>query len=425
MLTALVLAVTLAPKPSLDPFLDDLSKRAFRYFWEQSNPRTGLTLDRANNTKEVPRADHVASIAATGFSLAALAIGAERGWIERRKALVRARSTVRALLDLPLRNRGWYVHFVDWETGERLWKSETSTIDSGILFAGLLLAERGFKDAEITSGTNRIVKEIDWNWMLTDGGAKKDSLTFTMGWHPESGFIGARWDGYVEQMLLYIIALGASEKVPTATWKAFKRPEVEYAGIRLLTGGPLFLHQMSHGFYDFKDKRDVLGYDYWVASRNATLANRRYCIDNPQKFEGYGPNIWGLSACDGPDGYNAFGAPNWISDNGTLAPAAAVASVPFTPKESTEAALAFRRKYPETLGRYGFTTGFNPTRKWQSPDVIGIDLGQMMLAIENYRDGLPQRLALSHPVNKRGMERAGFRKTAEGASEGRSLRVQP
>lgn len=425
MLTALVLSVALAPKPSLDPFLDDLSKRAFRYFWEQSNPKTGLTLDRANNTKDAPRTEYVASIAATGFSLAALAIGSERGWIAKPKALARARLTVRSLLDLPIRNKGWFLHWVDWETGKRLWKSETSTIDSGILFAGLLLAERGFRDAQITTDTNRLIKAIDWTWMLTDGGAKKDSLTFTMGWHPESGFINARWADYVEQMLLNIIALGASDKVPTATWSAFTRKELEYQGIPFLTGGPLFLHQMSHGFYDFRDKRDSLGYDYWVATRNATLANRRYCMDNPKKFEGYGPNVWGLSASDGPDGYNAFGAPGWITDNGTLAPAAAVASLPYTPKESTEAALEVKRKYPETVGRYGFTTGFNPTRKWQSPDVIGIDLGQMLLGIENYRDGLPHRLVLEHPVNRRGMARAGFRTTNEGPSEGRILRIRP
>lgn len=416
-------AVSVAPVPVFDPVLDDLSRRAVQYFWEQSHPKTGLTLDRANNKEDQPRTEHVASIAATGFALSALAIGAERGWIERDKALERARKTMRTLVDFPIRSRGWYLHWVDWESGNRLWKSEVSTIDSGILWAGMLIAERYFKDPEITRASDRILREVDWEWMLTDGGAKPDSLSLTMGWHPETGFIKARWDSYNELMLLYILALGANERFPEKSWADWKRPEIEYKGLKLLVGGPLFLHQMSHVFYDFSGRRDALGYDYWVGARNATLANRQYCVDNPKGFEAYGPDVWGLSACDGPDGYNAFGAPGWISDDGTLAPAAAVASVLFTPSESLAAAKAIQAKHPETYGRYGYTTGFNPTRKWQSPDVIGIDLGQMLLAIENHRDGLPHRLSMSHPVAQRGMARAGFRKTEEGPLEERPLRL--
>ena len=190
-------------------------------------------------------------------------------------------------------------------------------------------------------------------------------------------------------------------------------------------GGPLFLHQMSHVFVDFKNKRDPAGYDYWVASRNAVLANRDYCIDNPKGFEGYSKDIWGLSASDGPNGYSAHGAPGWIEDDGTLAPSSAVACAMFTPVESRQAAEAFKKRYPKSFGTYGYTISLNPTRNWQSPDVIGIDLGQMMLSIENAKDGLVHKWFMSHPLVKKGMAKIGFRTTKEGDATKRPLRVEP
>ena len=187
-----------------------------------------------------------------------------------------------------------------------------------------------------------------------------------------------------------------------------------------MAAGPL-----TQGFFDFRNYRDKLGYDYFVEARNATLGNRAYCIDNPKKFKGYAPDIWGLSACDIPDGYSAQGAPGWIDDNGTLAPAAAVASVPFTPKESLAAALAFKGKFPQSYGQYGFATGINPTKDWVSPDVIGIDLGQMLLSIENHRDGLPHRWMMGSPTTQHAYRRIGLHKTEEGLVGSRPLRITP
>lgn len=418
------LMLTLAA-PAIDPLLDDLSRRAVSFFWEQSHPETGMTLDRADNTADKPKDEMVASVAAVGFALSAYAIGAERGWLKREDALARTQATIAHLEKLPLRNRGWFVHFYDWETGKRLWNSETSSIDTGIMLAGLLQADAYWQDPEVRAGTQRIVSAIDWNWMMTDGGNKPDSKTFSMGWKPESGFIEARWDHYNELILLYIIALGASPQVPDASWDAWKRePIVNYGPYEFFTGGPLFLHQMSNVFYDLEGKRDRLGWDYWKAGWAATMANRQYCIDNPKGFVGYSADVWGLSASDGPDGYVAYGAPTAGPDDGTLAPSSAVAALLYDKEIALQAAYGFKKNHPEAFGRYGFNIALNPTKKWMSPDVIGIDLGQMMLAIENHRDGLPHRLSASHPIVQKGMSRIGFQRTFEGPIAERPLRRQ-
>jgi hypothetical protein len=421
-LFAFLVAGAIAPQALTgQALLDDLSKRAVRYFWEQSHPSTGLTRDRApNNPSHKHNNADIASIATTGYSLAAYAIGVERGWLNRSDALSRARLTLRTVRDRVEGKNGWYYHFLNWETGKREWNSEVSSIDSGLLFAGAIMAERGLGDPEFTRLADGLMKRVDWKWMLTDDGAKPKELFLGHGWKPE-GFLQWRWAGFCELMFLYVLAYGWYEKMPSASWVGWPRQEIEYEGLNLMAGGPLFMHQMTQGFYDFRDYRDRLGYDYFIEGQNATLANRLYCIQNPKRFKSYGPEIWGLSACDIPTGYAGQGAPGWISDDGTLAPAAAVASVIYTPQLSTRAAAAFVREYPESYGRYGFVTGINPTQNWQSPDVIGIDIGQLMLNIENARDGLPHRWMMSRPDTLRAYERIGMRKTIEGRR--RSLRV--
>jgi len=406
--------------------LDDLSKRAVRFFWEQTDPSTGLTRDRGPNTKGGKENNaNISSIASTGYALAAYAIGTKRGWLDKDDALARARLTLRTVLTKLEGKNGWYFHFVDWKTGKREWNCELSSIDSMLLFTGMVMAERGLKDPEYSELSKSVLDRIDWKWMMTDGGAKPDAKTFCMGWKPESGFLDGRWGGFCEHMFLYIMGHAFWPEMPLSSWEAWTRPIVEFKGLRLITGGPLFMHQMSNGFFDFKDYRDPLGFDYFVESRNATLANRQYCIDNPKGFAGYGPDIWGLSACDKPEGYGAQGAPGWIEDNGTLAPAAAVASVMFTPELSIKAAETFQKNYPESYGQYGFVTGLNPAKTWQSPDVIGIDLGQMMLNIENHRDGTPNKWMMGHPAIQRAYRLIGLKKTSEGPSDKRPLIVSP
>ncbi|WP_158409309.1 glucoamylase family protein [Fimbriimonas ginsengisoli] len=396
-----------APRASPAPLLEDLERRAVRFFWEQSNPVNGFSKDRATNA-EGKDAHEVASCASVGFALVAYAIGAERGWIPRREALDRTRVTLRGLMTRWPNERGWLYHFIDYNKGTRIWNCEASSIDTSICLAGVLASQRYWKDRDVDRDANAFQKRIDWQWMLTDGGDKPDSRHFSMGWHPGEGFINARWNDFNECKMLYIQAYG-STSLPKDSWEKIKRTPVSYGGFDLFTGGPLFMHQMTESFYDFRNKRDRLGIDYGVETRNATLGNRQYCIDNPKKMAAYGPTFWGLSACDGPDGYNAFGAPGWVNDEGVVTPTSAVASMPFTPAESQAFAVAMRKDHTEAWGKYGFPNGYCPQRNWVGPDVIGIDLGMMMCGLENARSGFVWKLSNSHPVVQRGFRLAGLR----------------
>lgn len=403
------------------PLLDDASKRAFRYFIERSHPVTGFTKDRSTNfTENDFDGHHVASIAAIGFALSAYGIGAERGWMPRDEAIKLSKKTMKFMLEKAPKHEGWYYHWLNWETGAREWKSEVSTIDSAILWCGAILAEQALKDKELTAMVEKMLGEVNWNFMLTNGGTKPNKKTFTMGWHPETQFIEAEWSSYFESAMIYLLMLGEDPQSPVDSWTAFERKRVYAHGREVITGGPLFMHQMSQIFFDFKNRRDGLGIDYWANSREMTLIQREYSVRNPKGFKGYNQNIWGLSACDIPDGYGAQGYPDG-PDNGTLAAPAAVASMMFTPKESLAAAEAFVQEYPAMYGRYGYAGGINPTKGWIAPDVIGIDLGQMFLGIENARDGLPNRLFMKSKLVQKGMERAGLKVTNEGPAENRPI----
>lgn len=399
-----------------DVLLDDLQRRAVRFFWEQSEPSTGFTRDRAANFKQHDGYT-IASSAATGFALTAYAIGVERKWLKREDALARTKLTLRSILTKWGHERGWLYHFIDWRTGNREWNSEASSIDTSILLAGMLAAERYWKDPDVTRDTDAFVKRIDFKWMMTDGGAKPNETIFSMGWKPESQFIPARWTGYSEEKMLYIQAYGADPSLDNTGFDKTNRVHHTYKGIEFVSGGPLFMHQMSESFYDFGDMRDRRGYNYFVATKNATLANRQYCIDNPGKYRGYGPRYWGLSACDTPDGYKALGAPGWIEDNGTITPTSSIASLKFTPKESLALAQSLYQDHIEAYGRYGFSNGMNFHRDWNDPDVIGIDLGMMLCGVENARTGRVAKWSASHPIIQRGFTRAGFRK-APGSNAG-------
>lgn len=425
MITSLVALALLSSPPAIAPVLDDLSKRAVRFFWEQTEPTTGLTRDRGPNKPGGKENNgNICSIASTGYALASYPIGINRGWLKRDETLKRARLTLNTVLTKLEGHKGWYFHFIDWKTGKREWNCELSSIDSGLLFTGMVMAERGLKDPEFSRLTQQVLDRIDWKFFLTEDGKKPDGIFFNMGWKPESGFLAHRWESFNELMFLYLLAYSYYPNMPARSWQEWKRPEIEYNGLKMLVGGPLFLHQMSQGFFDFKSYRDPLGYDYWIEGLNATHGNRNYCMENPKGMKGYSADIWGLSACDIPTGYGAKGAPGWIDDDGTLAPAAAVASVIYTPELSVRAAEAFKAKYPESFGQYGFTTGLNPTKDWQSPDVIGIDIGQMMLNIENYRDGLPHRWMMSNPKVQAAYRKIGLRKTAEGDVLKRPLKIE-
>lgn len=400
--------IALTPPKIDEALLDDLQHRAVNFFWKESNPKTGFTKDRSSNSKE--DTFNVASCAATGFALASYPIGVERKWLTKNEALARTKTTLKSVLDLHAGYKGFYYHFVNWETGKREWNCELSSIDTAILVAGAIVAREYWKDPEVVKLADKIIYGPDWKWMMTDGGTKPSEVFVSMGWEPNKGFIDARWlrHAYSEESMLYIFAYGACKNLTTDGWDKGKRDVVRYKGFEFFTGGPLFMHHMSHGFVDFSEKRDRLGINYWFCTQQNTLANRAYCMENSKGFKDYGENFWGLSASDSPDGYRAFGIPNMHDDNGTITPTCVAASMPFTPVESMACLENLKRKYPDAYGRYGFSNGLNPTRNWIGPDVIGIDLGMMLVGVENYRSGLIHRLTSKNEVVKKGMERLGF-----------------
>jgi hypothetical protein len=400
------------PALSDEALLTEVQRRAFRFFWEQSDAETGLTNDRARNIGP-DSGDTVASVASTGYALAALPVAVEHKWVTRDRAYRRAEKTLRFLRDRMPNQHGWYFHFVDKRTGERVWKCELSSIDTALLMEGVLICGRYWRGTEVEQIASALYARMDWTWMRTNGGEKPDKRTLCMGWKPEEGFLKSEWSHYCELMFLYLLGLGAQrDPLPADSWTAWQRDVVEYGGRRTLAGGPIFLHQMAHGYYDFRDQRDSSGWDYWVSSVEATQINRQFCLDRADRRKTYGPDIWGLNACDGPDGYTAYGAPG--EEDGTVSPTGAIASLSFTPELSKAAAQAMYTRYGDRLwGRYGFSDAFNLDRDWFDPDVIGIDLGMALVAIENYRTGLIWRLAASHPGTQRAWKRAGFHKTQE------------
>jgi len=422
MFALLALAVTLSsqkPVPLQDArLLDEVQRRACLYFWYRANPRTGLANDRARNNG----ADNytVASTASTGYALAALPIAVERGWTKRGMAKRRAQMTLQFVLNQMPNTHGWLYHFVDGRTGARVWDSEVSTIDTSLLVAGALVCGQYF-GGNVQKLANRLYDRLDWRWARTNGGAQPNKLVVSHGWTPEKGFIRNNWDSYCELMLIYLLGLGAKrDPLPKSSWQAWKRPEYTYGELTTLAGGPIFMHQMAHGYYDFRNRRDRLRYDYWVSSANATRINRQYCIDRSNIRNTYSPNLWGLNASDGPDGYKAYGVPE--PEDGTLSPTGALASLTFTPDLSRQAAGEMYARFGAKIwGRFGFADSFNLDRAWFDPDVISIDLGMALLAIENHRTGLIWKLMRSHASTARALAASGLRITRE--FEPRRLRL--
>lgn len=392
-----------------EQLLGKIQKHAFNYFWHEADQKTGLVKDRAGNFGE----DNykVASIAATGYGLAALAVGKEHGWISHEQAYERALSTLRFFLNEMESHHGFYYHFVHMETGERFWKCEVSSIDTALFLAGALFIGEYFKNTEVETLAHKLYQRVDFQWMLTDGGTRPDEKILGHGWKPETGFLKARWGSYCELMMLYLLAMGSpTHSIHESSWEAWKRPEGSYGGYTTFKCGPLFVHQFSHIFVDFQNKQDGLGYDYWVSSVNATKANRQFCIDHSDKYKTYGEDMWGITASDGPDGYRAYSAPpGRISHDGTIAPYASAASIVFTPELSLKALKRMYQEYSDRLwGRYGFSDAFNLDRNWFAKDVIGIDLGAILLMIENYRSRLIWDHFMRIESIQRSMDKAGF-----------------
>jgi hypothetical protein len=398
-------------------FLDDLQQRLFRYFWEQADPQTGIVPDRARTDGSTLDENHrnVGSIAATGFGLSALCIASERRWIERAQAIERTRVTLRFFADRAFQQRGWFYHWIDTKTGERRWNSEVSSIDTTLLLAGVLTVRQCFaNDSEIPRLATRIYRRVDFRWMLNG-----DPLLLSHGWKPESGFLRPRWDTYSEDAILYLLAIGSpSFPIPARSWHALWKDRYRYASYSYFTtiGVPLFMHQYSHAWVDFRGRRETQGdrIDYFQNSVNATLAHRIFCINLAHSFPGYGPDIWGITASDSAKGYLAWGGPPRDPDiDGTVVPAAAGGSLMFTPELSVKALRRMREKFGDKIyGRYGFVDAFNPNNGWVNPDVIGIDQGIILLSAENARTGAIWRWFMKNPELPLAMRRVGLVKTA-------------
>lgn len=363
-----------------DQFLDQVQRASFLFFWEQASSSTGLIKDRAlaagNDTRTV------ASIAAIGFGLTALCIAHRRGYADAGQIEARVKSTLTYLLNRLPNVNGFFYHFVDMNSGARVWNCELSSIDTSILLCGVLTCRQYFQGAEIRSLASQIYNRVNWPWMLNGGS------TFSMGWMPESGFISTRWDTYCELMMIYLLAIGSpTHPVPASSWNAFARPSFTYQALTYITNAiaPLFIHQYSHAWFDFRDKHDKYS-NYFDNSVTATRAHKLYCLSLQPQFKDYQTNLWGITSSDSVSGYTAWGGPPPMGQvDGSVVPCAAGGSLPFLPADCMAVLRNIQAQYPKAWQRYGFVDAFNPLTGWYDPDVIGIDQGITMVMAENQR----------------------------------------
>jgi hypothetical protein len=398
--------------------LEDLSRRAFQYFLDHADARTGLVLDRARATGEAPPEGHpshrIASSAATGFGLTALCVGAERGWLSREEALRRVLTTLRFFADRAPRQHGWFLHWMDSETGERRWNSEYSSIDTALLLAGVLTVRQCFRqDAEVVRLSTLIYERVDFPWMLAG-----HPTLLSHGWRPETGFIETRWDTYSEHLILQLLAIGSpTHPVTPRAWRAWSRRRLTYAGYTYMSDGPLFIHQYTQAWADMRGVSE--GWypftNYFDNSAKATRAHRQFCLDLAREFPAYGPDVWGVSASDSARGYVAWGGPpRDPAIDGTVVPYASAGSLMFTPDISLAALRAMREKYgPRVFGRYGFADAFNPNTGWVDADVIGLDQGITLLSAQNLADGIVWRHFMKNEEMPRAMRLVGLRQNSE------------
>jgi hypothetical protein len=386
-----------------DTFLEEVERASFRYFWEETNPYTGLVKDRSQAGG--PDARTTASIAATGFGLTALCIADHRGWGDGKKIRERVRNALRFAATRLSHRNGFFFHYLNMQSGERDFQSEVSSIDTSIFLCGALACGAYFDDAEIRDLATKIYERVDWGWLL------QGEKTLLMGWKPESGFLKARWDSYSELMMIYLLGLGSStHALPKGCWDAWKRPQFEFNGLRFIgSRAPLFVHQYSHAWFDFRGKVDAYA-NYFENSVMATKAHRLWCLELAKQFPDYNEDLWGITASDSAHGYVAWGGPPPMGPlDGSIVPSAAGGSLPFLPAEALRVLRTIREKYSKRGWRkYGFVDAFNPLTKWYNPDVIGIDLGITLLMAENARSGFVWEQFMKNEVVKNGMARAGF-----------------
>jgi hypothetical protein len=386
-----------------EAFLDDLERQGCLFFWEQGHPKTGQVLDRARNDLNDARDPRrMASIASTGFGLTALCIADHRGYLPHAQIVERVGTTLDWHLNHLPEMHGFFYHFTDVETGKRYPGSELSSIDTSLLLCGILTARGYFEDARIQQLATAIYERVDWPWMLNGG------QTFSMGWQPDTGFLKARWNHYCELMMIYLLAIGSpTHPLAPESWDSFTRPVIHYAGFDYISGNdPLFTHQYSQAWFDFRYKTDAYA-DYYANSIKATRAHKAFCLSYPKW---YGEQYWGITSSDYAGGYTAWGGPPAQGPiDGTVVPCAAAGSLPFLPMDCIAVLRGMRSKWGKyAWGRYGFVDAFHPAANWYDADVLGIDQGISVLMAENLRSGLVWDAFMRNPETGRAMQRAGF-----------------
>ncbi len=423
------------PAQTESQVLDAVQRGAFGYFLHETNDANGLVRD-----KTCP--NWPASIAAVGLGLTAYPVGVERGFVTRRAAAERALTTLRFFWQSKqgpdpdaTGHMGFYYHFLDMQTGARAWQCELSTIDSALLLGGMLISAAYFDgntpaEREIRDLADRLYARVNWQW------AQNGGVTVTHGWKPESGFLPYRWEGYDEALLLYVLGLGSpTHPLPAESYRAWASTyewKIVY-DTQFLYAGPLFTHQLSHVWIDFRGIQDAFmrehGIDYFENSRRATFVQQQHGIRNPGGFAHYGDLCWGITASEGPGettcridgierrffGYLARAVP-YGPDDGTIAPWAVVASLPFAPEIAVPTIADFTRWQRAGDHPYGFKAAFNPTfpdpgglpNGWVSPWHFGINEGPSVAMIENYKSGLVWQSMRGCRYLVAGLRAAGF-----------------
>lgn len=396
-------AARAAVTPEDDAFLDDMNRRAALYFWEQADDGNGQVLDRAyaDNTDGKPHSiRNLSSIAATGFGLSAMTIADQRGYFPHDAIVERVRRTLDYHLNKLPHSHGFFSHFNDLHSGKPADHSEISSIDTSLLLCGVLTARAYFNDARITDLATKIYERVEWPWMMNGGD------TFSMGFR-DGAFIKTRWDHYCELMMLYLLAIGSpTHPIPPGSWDKFTRPRITFQGFDFISApDPLFVHQFSHAWFDFRGKRDYYA-DYFANSVIATRAHRAFCLSLNM---GYTDTYWGLTASDTPAGYAVWGGPPALGHiDGSVVPCAAAGSLPFLPQECLRVLRALRTLGDRAYGRYGFLDALHPSGNWYNKDVIGIDLGISMLMAENLRTGFVWKQFMKNPEMQKAMTLVGF-----------------
>lgn len=395
-----------------DEFLDLISRKAFDFFREKQSPVTGLFADTIGGD---------ASIAVTGFGLTALCIGAEKGWITKDEARKRVLRCINVLLKNPntsndiatKRKDGFFYHFLDMKTAERAGKAEVSTVDTALLICGAITAGEYF-GGEVKMAAEMLYREVEWNKFLD-----KAANLFFMGWTPEKGYLKWRWNVYTDEvMLLSLLAIGSpSHPVSPDVFYAWLRKKGSYKnGEPFICSwqGALFTYQYAHAWFDFRNKLDKEGIDWWENSVNAVRASIEFCSDNADRYKGFGRDSWGITSYDTPEGYNmSCGFPPCLSGkpvyDGTVSPSGPAGSIVFTPIESLNALRNFYNNQDKLWGRYGFKDSYNLDKNWYSQQYFGLGEGITLLMIENFRTNFVWKIFMKNEHIQRAMEKAGFK----------------